>query len=58
MDDLYVIVLAGSGRPVWAAVCDQERAEQAAIAAAVNGGMVHLLSGRELAQHLNQEEYA
>lgn len=52
MTELYVIVRAGDGEPLWASVTTQEEAEGVAMRAAVNTGMVNLLSGADLAEHL------
>jgi hypothetical protein len=52
--DLYVIVSAATGEPLWAAVTDQESAEQRAVVLAVNHGNCNLLNGEDLAEHLTQ----
>lgn len=50
--ELFVVVEAGTGEPLWAAVTDQEAAQDAAVRIAVNSGNCKLLNDRDLAEHL------
>lgn len=53
----FALFKYGATDPIWAAVTTQEHADRVAITAAINGGMVELLSGRHLADRL-AEVYA
>lgn len=52
MSELFVVVSAATGDPLWAAVTDQETAQDAAVRIAVNSGNCNMLNGRDLAEHL------
>ena len=52
MPDLFVVVSAATGDPLWAAVCIPETANDAAVRIAVNHGNCNLLSGSDLTAHL------
>jgi hypothetical protein len=52
--DLYVVVSAGSGDPLWSAVTTADEAEEVAVRVAVNHGNCNLLNGADLADHLSK----
>lgn len=50
--ELYAIVRAGSGEYLWAGLATAEQAQEKALVKAVNHGNVNLLSGLDLAAHI------
>lgn len=49
---LYAIARANDGEIIWAGVVDADKAQEVAVTAAVNNGMVNLLCGEDLGKHL------